>query len=349
MSNVRPLASPIMRLACLLLLLTASLLLPMQSWATTEMEERAAIRSATRNAFLKEDFSQLEEVSLNYRLTKSRTPSGIWKLTVFHAGISEAIKERARAQEREAAFRELEGMTARWAKRHPNSPSARIAHSSVLISHAWAFRGDGYASTVKPEAWKPFRKYIAMARAYLEKHKAIAAVDPRWYEEMLTVAKAEGWKRDEVDRLLDEALDREPLFYQTYFEALSYLLPKWHGGTREIDDFARKAVQRTSKQEGQGMYARIYWYASQAEFRNQLFSDSMVVWPLMKSGFEDVIARYPDAWNLNNYAKFACLAGDKLKARELLERTKVSIMSEAWQSREAPEMRERCASWASKP
>ena len=338
-----------MRLACLLLLLSASLLLPMQSRAATEMEERAAIRSSTRNAFLKEDFSQLEEVSLNYRSTKSRTPSGIWKLTVFHAGILEAIDERARAQEREAAFRELEGMTTRWAERHPNSPSARIAHSSVLISHAWAFRGEGYASTVKPEAWAPFRKYIAMARANLEDHKSIAAVDPRWYQVMLTVAKAQGWVRDEFDRLVDEALDREPLFYETYFRALEYLLPQWHGGTREIEDFARNAVQRTSKQEGQGMYARIYWFASQSEFRNRLFRDSKVAWPLMKSGFDDVIAGYPDAWNLNNYAKFACLAGDKLKARELLERTKLSIMSEAWQSREAPEMRERCASWASKP
>src|SRR5262245_41690192 len=165
-----------MRLVCLLLLLTASLLFPMQSRAATEMEERAAIRNSARNAFLKEDFSQLEEVSLNYRSTKSRTPSGVWKLTVFHEGISEAIAERARAQGREAAFRELEGMTTRWAKRYPNSPSARIAHSSLLISHAWAFRGDGYAHTVKPEAWKPFRKYIAMARANLEKHKSDAAV-----------------------------------------------------------------------------------------------------------------------------------------------------------------------------
>jgi hypothetical protein len=333
-----------MRLACLLLLLSASLLLPMQSRAATEMEERAAIRSSTRNAFLKEDFSQLEEVSLNYRLTKSRTPSGIWKLTVFHAGILEAIDERARAQEREAAFRELEGMTTRWAERHPNSPSARIAHSSVLISHAWAFRGEGYASTVKPEAWAPFHKYIAMARANLEHHKSVAAVDPRWYQLMLTVAKAEGWARDEFDRLVDEALDREPLFYETYFRALEYLLPQWHGGTREIEDFARNAVQRTSKQEGQGMYARIYWFASQSEFRNRLFRDSKVAWPLMKSGFDDVIAGYPDAWNLNNYAYFACLAGDKLKTRELLERIKADIVSEAWQPRS---VRDSCATWAS--
>jgi hypothetical protein len=337
-----------MRFAYLFLLLTTGLLPPMPS-AASEMEERAAIRNATRDAFLREDFSRLEEAARNYRSMKSRTPSGVWKLTVFHSGIHEAIGPRAKSQAPEAALRELAGITTKWANLHPDSPSAHIAHSSVLITVAWAYRGDGYASNVKPESWEPFRKYIAMARANLEKHKSVAAVDPRWYQVMLVVARAQGWNRDEFDRLLDEALVREPLYYETYFRALEYLLPKWHGGTRDMEEFARKAVEKTSKQEGQGMYARIYWYASQAEFRNQLFSDSKVVWPLMKSGFEDVIARYPDAWNLNNYAKFACLAGDKLKARELLERTKLSVMSEAWQSREAPEMRERCASWASKP
>lgn len=40
---------------------------------------------------------------------------------------------------------------------------------------------------------------------------------------MLTVTRAEGWDRSRVNRLLAEALDREPLFYQTYFTALEYL------------------------------------------------------------------------------------------------------------------------------
>ena len=333
-----------MRFAYLLLLLTTCLLAPMPSGAATEMEERAAIRNAARDAFLREDFSRLEDASRNYLSTKSRTPSGIWNLTVFHAGINEAIVARAKSQTPEAIFQDLGGTTTKWAKLHPTSPNAHIAHSVVLITVAWAYRGDGYASTVKPEAWEPYRKYIAMARVNLEKHKSAAAVDPRWYQVMLGVATAESWNRDEFDRLLDEALDREPLFYETYFSALAYLLPKWHGGTRDMEEFARKAVEKTLKQEGQAMYARIYWYASQTEYGNRLFRDSRVAWPHMKSGFEDVITRYPDAWNLNNYAYFACLAGDKLKTRELFERIKPAIVWEAWRPRSVLGS---CGDWAS--
>ena len=78
------------------------------------------------------------------------------------------------------------------------------------------------------------------------------------------------------------------------------------------------------------MYARIYWYASQAHFQNELFTKSFAAWPRMKEGFEDVIARYPDSWNLNNYAKFACLARDKETTREILKRIQSDPVMEAW-------------------
>jgi hypothetical protein len=197
---------------------------------------------------------------------------------------------------------------------------------------------------VNPEAWAPFNKYIQMARDNLEEHKSIAVEDPRWYETMLTIARAQGWERDQFDLLVSEALDREPLFYQTYFLALEYLLPKWHGDILEIERFAQEAVKRTANEEGGGMCARIYWFASQTEFENKLFSSSVAVWPRMKAGFEDVIARYPDAWNVNNYAKFACLAQDKPKTRELLARIGSATVPEAW--RPAP-LLPRCTAWAS--
>ena len=67
---------------------------------------------------------------------------------------------------------------------------------------------------------------------------------------MLLIARAGNWDRGEFNALLNEALEREPLFYQTYFGALEYLLPKWHGNIQEIEDFAQDAAERTRKREG---------------------------------------------------------------------------------------------------
>ena len=335
-----------MRLFYIPLLLLAGLALARQSVAASELElkDRAAISDSAEKAFLREDFSQLEDVARSYRAAKSRTASGTWKLTYFYIGILDGIDALIAAKEQEAAFRDVEGRITRWAQQYPDSPSAYIILSSVHISHAWAYRGSGVASTVRPEAWAPYRKYISLARQNLEAHKSVAAADPRWYQTMIMVAMAEGWERDKFDRLLDEAIDREPAYYQTYFQAIDYLMPKWHGEIGEIEEFAQEAVRRTSTQEGRGMYARIYWYASQAHFQNELFTKSFAAWPRMKEGFEDVIARYPDSWNLNNYAKFACLARDKETTRELLKRIQSDPVIEAW---DPPSLLQWCSGFVS--
>ena len=92
------------------------------------------------------------------------------------------------------------------------------------------------------------------------------------------------------------------------------------------------------------MYARIYWFASQREFDNDLFRGSKAMWPKMKAGFDDVIRRYPDAWNLNHYAKFACLAGDRSKTREVLAKLPGEPIASAW---EPASLLAECRRWSS--
>ncbi len=217
-----------MRLLCFVLILIGVSLASRAVLAEGELAERAAISALTQAALRTNDFQSLEDASRAYRNEKSRSSSGIWKLTLFYAGIGAAIK----SAQGDAGFRELEAKMRKWAARYPRSPAAHIALSSVLIEHGWDFRGNGYASSVKPEAWAPFHRYIAMARENLEQFKSVASDDPRWYEVMLLVAKAEGWDQERFDNVLSEALRREPLFYQTYFAALEYLLPKWQRGSR---------------------------------------------------------------------------------------------------------------------
>jgi len=317
-----------------------------QATGATELEQRAAVQEATQRSFLASDFRQLERISKRYRTERSRTSSGLWNLTVFYAGLEVAVENLTAGRDPDTSFPSVEVRTQKWIQQFPDSPTAHIAHGLVLMERAWAYRGRGYASTVKPESWAQFKQYVAKARAYLESSKAVASVDPRWYQAMIVIARNESWDRTEFDALLKEAIEREPLFYQTYFSALEYHLPKWHGNIREIEDFAQETVKWTKEHEGLGMYARIYWYASQSQFNNNIFNSSLVDWPQMKQGFEDVVSRYPDAWNLNNYARFACLAGDKPKTKELLKRVERSVVPEAWVHLS---LKQRCAEWAFQP
>lgn len=299
--------------------------------AASELEQRRAIDIDARSAFARSDFQELNQKTHFYRINKNRSASGLWLLTLYYAGLDQAVRAEVLSNgDPDHAFANLEKKTAQWARSFPDSPAAHMVHARVLINHAWAYRGGGLAADVVPKNWAPFHAYIAQARRYLEMHKKVASVDPSWYEVMLMIATAQQWKQPEFERLLTEALDREPEFYQTYFRALLYLLPKWHGSIAAIERFARDAAKRTAATDGRGMYARIYWFASQAEFENNLFEDSLIDWPRMRDGFDDVIKRYPDAWNLNNYAKFACLARDRPKARELMQRIVPNFIPDAW-------------------
>jgi hypothetical protein len=55
--------------------------------------------------------------------------------------------------------------------------------------------------------------------------------------------------------------------------------------------------------------------------------------------------RYPDAWNINNYARFACLAKDRDKTRQLVALVGTSPVAEAWTPLE---LFARCRTWAMK-
>jgi hypothetical protein len=296
----------------------------------SEAEEHANITALVVDAFAQERFADITKLAERYRLEKSRTESGLWKLTVLYGAIDVSIFKASTGRDIAPAYRAIDEKMKRWTTLQPNSPAAHLAYAQSLNAQAWDIRGGGYAYRVKPESWAPFHALIEQARLYLEQNKAVAAVDPHWHEMMLEIARIQSWDDKRFGAAFDAAVAREPLFYQTYFAAVDYLLPKWRGNVEDVELFAQFAAGKTAATEGTGMYARIYWYASQSQFGDDIFQDSLAKWPQMKAGFDDVVARYPDDWNYNNYGKFACLAGDLNKTHELLAKIGNRVLDDAW-------------------
>ncbi|WP_295948400.1 hypothetical protein [uncultured Xanthomonas sp.] len=89
-------------------------------------------------------------------------------------------------------------------------------------------------------------------------------------------------------------------------------------------------------------HARIYWYASQSIYDERLFTESLARWSTMRAGIDDVLKVYADEWNLQNFARFACLARDREKALELIERVRGPTYTEVWKGEENFQ---RCKAW----
>jgi hypothetical protein len=304
-----------------------------------ELSERAAIRSEVVTLIGGEQFSKLEALAARYRMSQSRTSNGIWQLTLFYSGVASAFDSDRKEQD---FWLKAERSAKKWVADYPNSATAHLSYAKMLLSHGWSFRGSGYANTVEPQNWKPFEGYVQQARVYLEKNKRVASNDPHWYELMAVVACAQGWPESDFSKLISEGLQREPLFYQTYFAAIDYYAPKWGGSAVAIEQFAREGLEQTRSTEGFAMYARIYWYASQTQFYDRLFSESLVDWTTMKKGIDDVLNKYPDSWNINNFAKFACLSKDKAKTAELMGRITDAPLGAVWGS----SFFQQCKVWA---
>lgn len=308
-----------------------------------EMGARHEVFDAAKREFIAGDFESLDRQAHDYLVHKSRTPSGVWKLGFFYGGIDDVMTD-AEAK----GFNAMDAVLRKaldWQTKYPKSPSAGIVNSMMLLDFALTIRGTGTADTVKPDDWPTIDSLVERSRMGLLGCKQTCAVDPQWYRTMSTVALLQGWNRRRFDQLINEAFEKEPVYYDTYFAAVHYLLPQWHGDLDQLDSFVRSVTERTSATEGAGMYTRIYWSASQSAFNDALFESSKASWPEMKEGFEDILKRYPSSWNANSYAKFACLAHDKTKAKELTARIRGSVITDAWP---APDSYDSCVRWSNR-
>lgn len=314
-----------------------------------ELQARRELKLQVNHLLVEDQFAELERLAADFRINERRTESGLWKLSVFYSEVYENGKPCRR---RAPCWSGVEAKMQRWSTAYPKSPVPPIAQALTLMSHAWAIRGGGWSSTVREEDWKPYYELIEKARLHLLENKSLSAQDPRWFEAMLGVAKSQGWEQARFTALVDEAVGLHPYYYQIYFSAIDYLLPKWHGDKRKVEEFANFAVQKTRPREGTAMYARIYWYASQSQYGSRLFTDSDVVWPRMKKGIEDVLARYPDQWNLNNFAQFACQAKDRAFTAALIRRVEAPPLPDVWDASpgedqdKQPLKFEACKAWA---
>lgn len=295
-----------------------------------ELAMRDAIMREASEIYARGDLGVLAARSDAYVQSRERTSSGLWVSGLFATGVANAIVDPKPTDS--AGWDALERRVEDWATASPRSPLAHLMVAEIISRRAWSIRGGGFAHTVAPEAWAPFRGHLARARKYLVSKEKIASGHPEYYTTLVGLDTALNLGDTQVRKDFDAGVRRYPNYYPLYFSMLNHLMPKWHGGPGEIEAFTRAAVDATRALEGEGMYARIYWYAAQDGYDDTLFFASFARWDRMRAGFEDVIARYPDQWNLQNYAHFACQAGDAETVARLLPRLQ-SPISQAWQGR----------------
>jgi len=262
------------------------------------------------------------------RQHKSRFSDGRWKLTAFYDGMHPDT-----AVQQAEEWKRYELQLRRWIESDGStSPTPHVALASYYVGRAWRDRGSGYTRSVTPEGWRGFAQGLALAEAELKGSASVSQRCPHWFNVMQTVALGQGWPEPDYEKLFESAVAREPSYYFYYFSKANFYKSRWYGDREKIKRFVDDAVARTYKVEGYTLYSRIYWSASR-EFGGEMFAPGNVDWVKMKLGFEFMNKEYPNStWNLNAFAYFSCLAGDKATAQRLLREIGNDIAVGAWSS-----------------
>lgn len=321
-----------------ILVLAALLVLSNSAFAEDELSIRDGVQANVWSLLQHEKFGDLNKLEEQYRATGEKTPSGIFKLTLFYFGLYAQLEENDGT---EMEWGDTFLKVHKWIQRNP-SPAAHIALANLYIESAWRERGTGYANSVTPGQWKAFFSLTKLAHQELDENKTTASIDPEWYVSMVKVARAEQWPQKEAAALFTAATRKDRYYYPIYSQILESLLPQWGGSWLAIDNFANFAADNTKDREGEELYTRLYWNLEECgcESNNKLAGD----WTKMKVGFRDILSRYPTDWNRNNFAYIACRENDKATLRLLLPQMPKPILA-AWRG-EANYGE--CKSWASK-
>src|SRR5687767_4815160 len=126
---------------------------------TPAAHEQRELTEKGRKLLQARDFDQLDKIASELRASKAEWANGFWKLGTFYMGFSELPKEAS-----ETRWTNLIAELKAWVKSNPNSITAHTALGRTLKSYAWKARGGGWASTVRPGAWKLFAARLAEAR-----------------------------------------------------------------------------------------------------------------------------------------------------------------------------------------
>lgn len=300
-------------------------------FAQSEQQQRKVLEDTVGRWLLAEDFPDIEKFANSAREKSLRTSSGLWVIGLVYSGADSVASYRKVKDD--VGWNRLEAIGKRWIAAYPASATAKIVYGTILQNRAWFYRGGGYANTVSDTQFAAFYKQIEKTKRYQLATRYLASVDPNWYMNLLATLRVEkDSRRKEFEQTFADAIRAFPDYYPIYFEAVTYYLPKWKGDALEVEHFARHVMKSRDERAGKMLYARIYWYASQSQFKNGIFLASVARWDDMREGFEAIVADFPDQWNINHYAKFACLVGDQGTTQQAFGMMKGEPVKGAWDS-----------------
>lgn len=300
---------------------------PLTSKDSPESSEYEALISKNWST---DNFEWLDKEAARLRVSKERLPGGYWKLRALFRTLGYPL---VRNEPTDADWESHIAKLDRWAKARPSSITAQVLIVNAWENFAWKARGTGFADSVSNDAWKIFHERIDKATTRLSESRQLKEKCPEWYLASLTIARSQGWERDEMEHLFAEGTALEPNYYYLHQAKAAYLLPRWYGEEGEWERFAEEASNRVGGEQGDALFFAIYSnmmsYHSM-DFMNTHQKDAR----RLLSGFRAIEKLYgPSPKGLNEAALISFFANEPKITDELMKRIGDDFDESVWRSK----------------
>jgi hypothetical protein len=302
---------------------------PLRFWPVVE-DGPDELGSAGRYAVVmlhNQQFADLDAAIASFQRSDNRLPDGRTRLEAIRFVMAQTFGQPGLTEE--VALAEVRA----WKIEKPDSIAAPIVEAIGWRALGWSARGTTYAHDVSATGQALFEQRLKKAAQVLMANKSRSAVNPLWYAELLAIGRGLGWDLRTVQAIYSEGAVKFPQFDLIQREMVAYLTPKWGGSYGEVAQFINGTVKSLPADEQAIMYARLNWQLQETQGidAKTFFASSRVAWPRMRDGFEGLANRYPNSfWILNNFASFACIAGDRSTYQDVRHRLGTTLYAEAW-------------------
>ncbi len=307
-----------------------------------ELQWQSNFSRKIHQLFLEKNFAELDRIAENC-WKGARTPSGIWQLDIFYDGIYLGGNKN-----RDSYWETYLGRFREWREQQPHSVTALIGLAQAWIEYAWQARGTGWASSVTETGWQLFHERLERSQRIMVENAKECMASPRWYSQMLLLARAQEAGRSKAWDLLRASARAFPDYFESYFKMAAFCQPRWGGLPGEWENMASWAEKNAGGDRGKEIYTRICWVMWSWEKDEAFLSpQAKVNWDKMKAGFEVMEKEYPDsAWNRTAFCYFAWLFRDRPVVLALLPGLERRLAFEFWRDRTSLA---KTQAWAEKP
>jgi len=267
----------------------------------------AGIRSEYRKCLSERDYERLDALAEFYRTTNAHVEHGESSFKRFYECIGSEcrIKYKTRTKDYMAIMEKWEKST--------GSPTATIAKAYVQTIWAWEAKMSDLELEVRENL---FVDRLWQAEEMLSINEEFKNY-PYYYDLRLHIATGVGMNQKKYFELLDEAVSKHPYYHDYHYQTLFYLMPRWHGRSGDMAEYADKVFHNTDENQQYQLYARMALSLKYA-YGLGVFEDTGLSWDKTKEGFLRILKETNnDQYNYASLGYYACLAGDKETAKNL--------------------------------